>query len=251
MNRQSIIITGASSGIGEALALAYSSSGTRLLLCGRNEEKLKSIAQSCQDKGADAVLAVCDVADRSKMQKHILDFDADGSVDLVIANAGIGTGQSAQKNQGVSDPYEIIETNIVGLHATIESLIPLMKQRKRGQIALMSSLASYRGFSKYYVYNATKAYVRIYGQGLRLDLKRYGIEVSTIAPGFVKTPLTDCNDFNMPLIISTEQAAKIIIKGLKKNKSVIAFPWIFHFLVRLIAAMPIPLADKIAESTTH
>ena len=250
MKPTSIIITGASSGIGTALALVYAQEGSTLLLMGRNEQKLKHLAQKCEEQGAKVTLAICDVCDSPEMKKHIMAFDQKHTTDLVIANAGIGTGQSAQKNQGQSDPLEIIDTNILGVHATIEPLIPLMKQRKRGQIALMSSLASYRGFAKYYVYNATKAYIRIYGQGLRLDLKRYNIEVSTIAPGFVKTPLTDCNNFKMPLIMSTQKAAKIIQKGLKKNKSIIAFPWIFHFLVRFIAALPISLADKIAESAT-
>ena len=247
MNRFTLLITGASSGIGRALAEKFAEKNCHLFLFGRDLSKLNSVKEACEKKGATADVFSIDITDREKVHDAIVAADQKSPIDLVIANAGMGTGQSAKENKGSPDYNKLIEINILGVHHTLDPLVPRMKKRGFGQVAVMSSLAGFRGFSKYYVYNATKAYTRIYGQGLRLDLKKYGIKVSTIAPGFVKTPLTDQNPFKMPLIMSPEKAAKIIVKGLRENKSLIAFPKTFYFLVQLIAALPLALADKIAE----
>lgn len=247
MNYFSIVITGASSGIGKALALEYAKDNVALYLMGRNLEKLEEVSKLCTALGAIVQIEVVDICNREQMATQILSFDRMYPVDLVIANAGIGIGKNISKEPD-SDPLDVIGTNILGLHATIEPLIVKMKERKKGQIAIMSSLASFRGFAKHYVYNGTKAYGRIYGQGLRLDLKRFGIKVSTIAPGFVKTPLTDKNNFYMPLLVPAEKAAHIIRKGLQNNKSLIAFPLTLYLILRFLVALPNYLADKIAES---
>ncbi len=247
MNISSILITGASSGIGRRLACDLSQKGINLCLLGRNTEKLKSIQKKCEEMGATAQAYSVDITDANKVSKIILEFDKEHPLDLVIANAGIGTGQSASQNDGVANSTAIIQTNILGIHNTLDPLIPLMKERQKGQIAIMSSLAGYRGFSKYYVYSATKAYARVYGQGLRLDLKKSNIKVSTITPGFVKTDLTDHNTFKMPQLMTVEQASSIIIRGLKRNKSIIAFPRFFNLMTRFIATLPTVIADKIAE----
>lgn len=248
MSLFSIVITGASSGIGQALALEYAKHGVALCLMGRNIEKLKKISALCTAKGAAVHIVSVNISNQQEMATAILNFDLKHPVNLVIANAGIGIGKSSHLNEEDASPIEVIQTNIIGLHATIDPLMAKMKERKQGQIAIMSSLASYRGFAKHYVYNATKAYARIYGQGLRLDLKKYGVRVSTIAPGFVKTPLTDKNNFRMPFLMPVEKAALIIKKGLEKNKSLIAFPLFFYFIVRFLAALPNWLADKIAQT---
>ena len=248
MNKpNSILITGASSGIGKKLAELLAHSNAKMCLMGRNKDRLKEIADICSSLGAVVVLHSIDLSDKTSVEKAVLDFNKKFPIDLVIANAGIGTTQSAERNSGTPNPKDLIETNILGMHYVLDPLIPFFKERGSGQIAIMSSQASYRGFSKCYIYAATKAYGRIYGQGLRLDLKRFGIKVSTIAPGFVKTPLTCKNPFKMPLIMDTTRASKIILRGLEKNKSLIAFPKIFHFLTRTISSLPIVIADKIAE----
>lgn len=247
MKTSSFLITGASSGIGKKLAELLASPGVNLCLMGRDQARLDEIKQLCETKGAFVQAHSVDITDEKEIAQIALDFDKKYPLDLLIANAGIGTMQSAQNKESKPDLKQIIKTNILGMHHVIDPLLPAFKKRGQGQIAIMSSLASYRGFSKYYVYSASKAYARIYGQGLRLDLKKFGIKVSTIAPGFVKTPLTDLNEFKMPFLMDTDKACKIIIRGLKKNKSLIAFPLIFYLLTRLIAALPIRIADKIAE----
>lgn len=247
MNYSSILITGASSGIGRSLAKLLAKPGVTLCLMGRNVEHLQSITNLCKEAGADVHFVAVDATQAEEMRSHILAYDRENPIDLVIANAGIGSAQSADQNLGVVDNIQIIKTNILSIHYTLDPIIEKFKEREHGQIAIMSSIGSFRGFAKYYVYCATKAYARIYGQGLRLDLKRYHIQVSTIAPGFVKTPLTDRNTFKMPLIMSADKAAQIIIKGLNKNKSLIAFPKIYYFLCHLIACLPAKLADFIAE----
>lgn len=247
MKYSSVIISGASSGIGFALAQDLATSNCHLCLLGRNLDKLKSIQKNCQEKGAKVEIYSVDITDGQKIKEIILDFDQRHPVDLVIANAGIGTAQSANSNQGNADYKEIIQTNILGVHHLIDPLIPSFKKRKSGQIAIMSSLASFRGFAKYYVYNGTKAYLRIYGQGLRLDLARYQVKVSTIAPGFVKTPLTDANTFEMPFILSAQKASQIILKGLGGDQSLIAFPKISYYILRLLIALPNKLADYFAS----
>ncbi len=247
MNYQSVIISGASSGIGRALAQDFALPNCHLCLLGRNLDKLKSIQKSCQESGAEVEIHSVDITDGQKVKEIVLDFDQRYPVDLVIANAGIGTAQSANLNQGTADLKELIQTNIFGVHHLIDPLIPSFKKRRSGQIAIMSSLAGFRGFTKYYVYNGTKAYLRIYGQGLRLDLARYQIKVSTIAPGFVKTPLTDANTFKMPFIVSAQRASQIIIKGLKRNQSLIAFPKISYYILRALIALPNTIADYFAS----
>ncbi len=247
MKYSSVIITGASSGIGKALSIKLAQRSKHLYLIGRNKSKLESVKETCIKMGALVETFSVDIKDREKVSDVILSIDKRSAVDLVIANAGIGTAQSAELNNGVPNYAEIIQTNILGIHNTIDPLIERMKERANGQIAVMSSLAGFRGYSKYYVYNATKAYSRIYAQGLRLDLKKHNIKVSTIAPGFVKTPLTDRNPFKMPFLMNPERAAQIIIKGLNYNKSLIAFPKLLHFLIHLITSLPTPIADKIAE----
>lgn len=249
MKISSLLITGASSGIGKKLAELLAKPGLHICMMGRNETRLEETKQICEKKGAKVDAHSVNITDSRKVADIATAFDAKCPIDLLIANAGIGTKQSALNDQNEPDLTQIIKTNIMGMHHVIDPLLPAFKKRGRGQIAIMSSLASYRGFSKYYVYSASKAYARIYGQGLRLDLKRFGVSVSTIAPGFVKTPLTDLNEFKMPFLMDTDKASKIIIKGLEKNKSLIAFPLLFYLLTRTLAALPIFIADKIAEKT--
>lgn len=243
----SAIITGASSGIGEEMAKQLSHNNMTLCLIGRNKERLNHVKDACELLGAHVEVYSEDVSNKEAIKKIILDFNQKFPVDLIFANAGIGTTQSEDQNAGVVDTQKLIDTNICGIHSVIDPLIPIFKERKSGQIAIMSSIAAYRGFAKHYIYAATKAYGRIYGEGLRLDLKKEGIQVSVIAPGFVKTRLTDKNKFKMPLIINADKACKIILKGLEKNKPIISFPKIFYFIVRFISALPVCIANKISE----
>ena len=241
---RSILITGASSGIGDALARAYARPGVFLALVGRDDGRLARISEACRAAGADVVAARHDVTDGPALERWMLDLDRAHAFDLVIANAGVSAGTGG----GGETPEQTRRITAVNVHGMINTVTPLiapMSRRRRGQIALMSSLASFRGFPGAPAYCASKAWVRVWGEALRADLAPVGLEVSVICPGFVETRMTQANRFHMPLLMSAERAAAIIVRGLARNRGRIAFPWRMYALVRLIAGLPAPLTDAL------
>jgi short-subunit dehydrogenase len=245
---RSILITGASSGLGEALARAYARSGVLLALIGRNAERLSRVAAACRAQGATVAETTLDVATAPEFKGWLLDIDRSHALDLVIANAGIsgGTGLGEESADQVDS---IIAVNVHGVVKTVAPLIPALTARRRGQIALMSSLASFRGFPGAPTYCATKAWVRVWGEGLRVELARQGIEVSVICPGFVDTRMTQVNRFPMPFLMTAERAARIIVRGLAHNRGRIAFPWQMYALSWLLATQPPALSDALLRMT--
>ncbi len=239
-----ILITGATSGLGKALALAYAESGITLLLTGRNEERLQETVKHCMEKGADVEFAVLDVTDATALENWIVAMDALYPLDLVIANAGISAGTGGE---GESDAQvrNIFSVNIGGVINTLRPAIALMKARGEGQLAIISSLAGYRGLPSSPAYSASKAAVKVYGESLRGHLQSFGIAVSVITPGYIRTPMTDVNDFPMPFLVEVDKAASTIKQKLTTNPSRIAFPWPLYFVVWLISCLPPGLTDPI------
>ena len=236
---KTILITGASSGIGEALALHYAGDGVLLALTGRNAKRLEEVAKACEVKGARVHQAVLDVTARDMMHKWIMDLEVRFGFDLVIANAGISGGTAGQ--EGAEDSAQIhyiFDVNVRGVFHTIDPVIPSMVRRGKGQIGIVSSLAGYRGFPGAPAYSASKAAVKVYGEGLRGALYGTGVGVSVICPGFVKSRMTDANDYKMPFMVPAEKAAKIIAQGLAKNKGRIAFPWQTAFAAWCFSILP-------------
>jgi short-subunit dehydrogenase len=246
-NPRSLLITGASSGIGEALALAYAGPEVSLALTGRDAGRLDAVAAACRQRAATVRTAVLDVADRAGMARWIDEVDASAPVDLVIANAGKGggTGNGIETEE---QTRKVAAINLDGVYNTVLPLIPRFVARGRGQIALMSSLASFRGFPGAPTYSASKAAVRVWGEGLRGDLHRHGVRVSVICPGFVVSRMTAKNEFPMPFLMTADRAAAIIRHGLARNRSRIAFPFPMYFLVWLTAALPPGLTDPLFRS---
>lgn len=238
-NPKTVLITGASSGIGRSLALLYASSGVTLLLTGRSMERLNDIAALCRDKGAQVEISTTGVTDNADFRAQIIAWDNATPIDLVIANAGISAGGSGSAFD------EIINTNLNGLFNTVEPLIERMRGRRRGHIALMSSMAGWRGMPNAPAYSVSKVAVRAYGEALRPLLRPDGVGVSVIFPGFIKTPLTDVNPFPMPFMMTADEAAACIKTGIERNKARIAFPWQMLLLSRFIAALPLWLGDFI------
>ncbi|WP_425065348.1 SDR family NAD(P)-dependent oxidoreductase [Reyranella sp.] len=220
----SIVLTGASSGIGEALALDYAAPGVALALTGRDAERLEAVAGACRAKGAIVVADTIDVTDRDRMLPWLTAFDQAHPVDLVIANAGI----SIDKDNSSLDDFSIIrktlDVNVNGMLNTVEPLLAPMIARKRGQIAVVSSLAGFIGLPYSASYNASKAAVRVWGESIRYVLKKDGIGVSVICPGFVVSRLTAEAPFPMPFIMTSAKASAIIRRGLAANRPRIAFP---------------------------
>lgn len=242
----SILITGGSSGLGAALALIYAAPGVTLFLGGREKTRLAAIADQCAARGAQTRQRVVDVTDQAGMADWIGQADADVPLDLVIANAGISGGTSARE---AAEPEEqtrrLFAVNVDGVLNTTLPALAVMLNRGRGQIALMSSMASFRGLPGAPAYCATKAAVRVLGEGLRGSAAGGGIGVSVICPGYVRTPMTDVNPFPMPFLMDVEKAARIIRDGLAVNKSRIAFPWRMYALLWVLQNMPVGLSDSL------
>ena len=244
---RSILITGASSGIGAALARRCAAPGVALALGGRDATRLAAVAEDCRRRDATVVATAVDVTDAAAMRAWIEATDRVAPLDLVIANAGVSGGTAGGGRGGFESPAQtqaILAVNVAGVINTVMPALPLLAARGRGQVALMSSLAGFRGFPGAPAYCASKAWVRVWGEGLRPDWQRRGVTVSVICPGYVKSPMTDANDFPMPFMIDAERAAGIIVRGLARGAARIVFPWRLYAILRLVAALPEPLLDR-------
>jgi|TARA_R110001583_G_scaffold193866_4_gene363411 short-subunit dehydrogenase len=241
-----ILITGASSGIGAALARYYACSGVTLFISGRNQTRLKLVENDCRKAGANVFADILDVTDKSVMVEYVSKCHSIMPLSLVIANAGISAG-SGDDGETPDQARHILATNIDGVLNTIDPAIAVMKQQRRGQIAIMSSQASWRGLPSAPAYCASKAAVRIYGEALRGNLAQDGIKVNVICPGFVKSRITDANTFRMPFLMEAGKAAKIIDRGLIRNKAIIAFPWQMNMATSLLKHLPSALFDRLAR----
>jgi short-subunit dehydrogenase len=243
-NPKHIVITGASSGIGAALALAYAAPGITLGLLARRADKLEELAGACRTKGASVWHAPVDVTQRESLAAILEKEDSILAIDLLFANAGISAGTFG-KGESETQARAVFSTNLDGVLNTVFPVLPRMLQRRGGQIALMASLAGFRGFPSAPAYCASKAAVRVYGEGLRAECARHNVEISVICPGYVDTPMTRVNGFPMPFLINVEKSTRFIVKGLARNDGRIAFPWPMALAVWILAALPPSWTDPL------
>ena len=241
---RSILITGASSGIGEALARAYAAPGVTLALCGRDPVRIENVAAACRESGADVDGVSVDVADAGATAAWIGSRERAAPLDLVIANAGISAG-AGRVGESADQTRRIFAVNLEGVLNTVLPAIPPMRERQRGQIALMSSLAGFRGYPGAPAYSASKSAVKSWGEALRGSLHRDGIEVSVICPGFVTSRMTARNDFPMPFLITAARSADIIRRGLERNRPLVAFPFPMFVLTSMFATLPAWFVDPV------
>jgi short-subunit dehydrogenase len=248
-NPGTILITGASSGIGAALAKHYAAPGKTLYLSGRNEERLNEICDQCRNAGATVSPWVGDVADEAGIRDWIFRCDTETPLNLVIANAGVALGASEVSglHKAAIDSMNI---NVIGVFNTVHPALEAMAQRKpypvlNGQVAVMSSVMGYAGMARSPAYSTSKATVKHYGQALRGAFRNMGIGVSVICPGYVGSALTAQNKSFMPFLMDAEKAADIIAKGLARNKPRITFPWQMVLITRLAINLPGFLADRL------
>lgn len=244
-----ILITGASSGIGEALALYYAEHGAEnLFLSGRNVERLNNVAERCRKSGTAVYPKVIDVANKNAMQQWIVQCNEVAALDLVMANAGVSTGEETEENI-----YNTFNTNIFGVLNTVTPAVEIYRKNSAGAktIAITSSIAGYHGLPSCPSYSATKACVKAYGEALRGSLRGDDISISVICPGFVKSRITDKNTCPMPFFMSAEKAAEIIAARLDKNIGLIAFPWPMRLATWFLSILPNRLTDWIYAILPH
>jgi short-subunit dehydrogenase len=246
-NPRSILITGASSGIGAALAREYAAPQRTLFLGGRNETRLTGVAADCAAQGATVETAAVDVVDSAAVTQWIVGADERARLDLVIANAGVSAG-TGTAGEPLDQAQRIMSINVDGVINTVHPALERFAQRPhaghKGQIAIMSSLASFRGFAGAPAYCASKAAVRNYGEGLRNAYAGAGIAVSVICPGFVRSAMTEQNNFPMPFLMEADRAARIIIRGLARDRGRIAFPWQMYGAAWLVQSLPPWTTDR-------
>ncbi len=245
-NPKSIVITGASSGIGEALAKSYAAQGSTLALSGRNPARLEAVADACRALGADVTTTTDSVTNRKAMAAWIRSSDRRAPIDLVIANAGLSAPQRTIDDFDEKS-HLLFDVNLMGVVNTVNPALEIMVSKRSGHIAIMSSLSAYRGLGGAPAYSASKAAAKAYGEGLRGWAARHGVGVSVICPGFVVSRLTAKNQFAMPMLMSAEKAARIIRRNLQRGKGRISFPPPMAFGAWLLGALP----DRIADFTTR
>lgn len=244
MKPRSILITGASSGIGAALAHQYAGPDAKLFLGGRSATRLADVAAGCGARGAAVETATIDVTEAPALARWIEAADDASSLDLVIANAGISAGTGGS-GEDADQTRQIFAVNVDGVVNTVMPALARMRGRGRGQIAIVSSLAGLRGFPGAPAYAASKAAVRVWGESLRAHHGPEGIAISVICPGFIETPMTADNRYRMPLLMDADRAAALMSRGLARNRGRIAFPWPLYALALLFTALPGPIVDPI------
>ena len=241
-----MLITGATGGIGAALARSYASAGRTLILHGRDPARLPALSESCRALGARVLQMAFDLRDTDTTVRELRSISQQESIDLVIVNAGvtkmIGAGEQVES---MAVAREVLSVNLDGALATVAGVLPEMRRRQHGQIALMSSLAAYVGLPRTPIYSATKAALRAYGEGLRAWLAPQGIGVSVVLPGYVDTAMTDSLSGPKPAVLSPERAARLIRRGLMCNRAYIAFPRHLAWGLLWLSVLPAPFAERI------
>jgi len=237
-----IVISGASSGLGRALALEYAKPGVTLGLLARNEDRLRETAAQVVLRGGVARIGLVDVRDRFALRDFLLHFDAHAPIDSLIASAGVTLVTPAVGSvEDLEAAASLFEVNLVGAMNMLAPVAPLMRARRSGRIAVFSSLAAFAAPPDSPSYAASKAALLAFGLATRALYRSDGVKVSVVCPGFVNTPMTDSYTSWKPLMVSPEQAARRIRRGLDRGEAIIAFPTLLYWAARCQALLPEPM----------
>lgn len=247
-NKLLVFITGASSGLGAALARHYGKQGAILGLCGRRAEALEQVAA-----GLNAHCYVADVRDAHAMQVAAQAFIENAGVpDIVIACAGVSVGVLTEESDDLPVFQAVMDANVMGLVHTFHPFIAPMKARgcgnqSSGVLCGISSVAGVRGLPGGSAYSASKAATRVYLESLRLELKSSGIHVVTVAPGYIATPMTEVNPYPMPFKMSADSAASKVARAIRRQSRHVTIPWQMAIVAFLLQALPRTLYDRLFE----
>jgi len=241
-----VLLTGASSGIGEALALAMAKRGATLGLLARREELLREITEKCEQTGGKARYFAVDVTDAKAVAAAAESLRNEfGKIDVLIANAGIGGNNAETRNFNHEAVAKVININLLGAVNVVSAVLPAMLENKSGQLVAVSSLAGFRGLPKSAAYSASKAGMTAFFESVRLDVRDKGVSVTIIQPGFIKTPLTSGRNNKMPFLMELEDSIPHFLRAVEKRKKFAAFPWQLATFVRLGKVLPAWLYDRI------
>lgn len=236
-----VFITGASSGIGAALARHYAAQGAQLGLTGRNPERLNEVVAGLS---CDCSAYVLDVRDAAALHQAAQDFmQKYGTPDIVIANAGVSSGTLTEREEDLPTFRAIMDTNVLGLVHTFQPFIAALQKQGRGSLAGIASIAGLRGLPGAGAYSASKAAAIAYLESLRVELVGSGISVTTICPGYIKTPMTDVNPYTMPFLMNADIAAAKIARLIGNKRRYAILPWQMGVVGRLMKLIPAPLWD--------
>jgi short-subunit dehydrogenase len=251
-NPRTVLITGATGGIGSALAETYAAAGRVLILHGRDPIRLAELSQRCEAHGARTVTVTFDLQDADAVVRELRLVSQREPIDLAIVNAGvtrmIGGGEEVEAWEV---GRRILAVNLDGALATVAGVLPEMRRRACGQIALMSSLAGIYGIPQTPTYSASKAALKAYGEALRTWLAPQGVAVNVVLPGFVRTPMSDSFSGPKPGMISAARAARLIREGLQRNQARIAFPRHLAWGMLLLSVLPPPISLRIMRAVGY
>ena len=244
-----VFLTGASSGIGEALARLYAARGATLGLVARREEALTRLKEAL---AVPVETYPCDVRDADAMRAAAARFTSrHGTPDVVIANAGVSYGNLTTEPRDVETFREILDVNVLGIVNTFHPFAAALRERGSGTLAGIASVAGFRGLPGATAYSASKAAAIAYLEGLRVEMRGRGVRVVTICPGFIATPMTARNPYRMPFIIESADAAARIARVIDSSKSFAVIPWQMAIVGRLLKLLPNALFDRAMAGRGH
>ena len=242
------LITGASSGIGRELARRLAREGTKVALVARRKDLLEGLAAEIRAAGGTALALPCDVRERMPMHAVVAQAARElGPIDLLIANAGVGHVIPADAFDAALFE-DTIRTNLLGPVYAVEAALPAMLSRHTGHIVGVSSLAAYRGFPMTHAYCASKSALNAFLEGLRAEISDRGVRVTTVCPGFVRTPMTVRNRGAMPFLLEPDDAARRILRAVRAGRRVYNFPWPMAALMALVRLLPSGVLDRAVRS---
>ena len=243
-----VLLTGASSGIGRALAVELGKRGASIGLTARRAEELLKTEEEVVRAGGQALALAADVRNPEQMNRVAERMrEKWGRIDVLIANAGMST-TTAATHLNSAEASDVISINVLGVVNCVAAVLPGMLAQKSGHLVAISSLASYRGLPKSGAYSASKAAVSTLFESLRVDLRKSGIDVTTIHPGFIRTPSTANRKMKLPFLLEVDDAARRIVRAIERRARTYAFPWQLASFVRLLKHVPNAIYDRLASN---
>ena len=245
-----VVLTGASSGIGRDLAVLLASYGSKLALIARRVAMLEEVRDECVRVGGEAIVCAGDVVDlKTMISARDEVFSMWGGADIVIANAGVG-GLNPADNFSLEVHRRFVEINCLGLANTLMPFVPSMMERKSGQLVGVSSLAAFRGLPNAASYSSTKSAQMVFLESIRVDLRKHGIAVSSIHPGFVESPMTNHDEFPMPFMMKTRASSVLMARAIRKRKALYMYPWQMRLVTLVNMHLPRFVYDRFVPAVS-